>query len=583
VDQTIVENQMDIDFEAILKTYVTESEEHLVRMEESLIGLETYPEDQKFLEAIFRGAHTIKGNAAGLGFPKVSEFAHAFEELLQQLRNRVVPVTKETITLLLRSVDALRQMIPDAIAGAKEIGPEHQALLTQLINRNAPPAEKQRPPTPQDTKPSQQAVRRRREDFHALVERADTVRVDIQKLDRMLNLAGEIAVAHGRLRQALETPTHQIAEALEAHGQLERLSLDLQEQIMKARMVPVGPIFRQYIRTVRDVAQASGKVARLQIEGDDVEIDLSMVEKLKDPLTHMIRNALDHGIEAPEVRRTKGKDPCGSITLKALHDGASIVIQLIDDGAGINRNRIAARVRSMGAVADPEQLSDQELFNFIFEPGFSTAEKITDLSGRGVGMDVVRRNIETLRGTVGVASRPDNGTSLTIRLPLTLAIIEGFGVGIGDETYVLPLHAVLECIELPAEERHNSSSRGVINLRGHPLPYIRLRDWFGLTSPRPARENIVVIEVDRVKAGLAVDRLYGARQTVIKPLGKRFQELSAIAGSAILGNGRVALILDVPGLMREVIRAHGELAGSENESQGFLTGRSDGPTPVRYH
>jgi two-component system chemotaxis sensor kinase CheA len=574
---------MDVDFQAILKTYVAESEEHLVRMEESLIGLETYPEDQKFLEAIFRGAHTIKGNAAGLGFPKVSEFAHAFEELLQQLRNRVVPVTKETITLLLRSVDALRQMIPDAIAGAKEIGPEHQALLAQLIDKNAPPAEKQRPPTPQDTKPSQQPVRRRREDFQALVERADTVRVDIQKLDRMLNLAGEIAVAHGRLRQALETPTHQIDEALEAHGQLERLSLDLQEQIMKARMVPVGPIFRQYIRTVRDVAQASGKVARLQIEGDDVEIDLSMVEKLKDPVTHMIRNALDHGIEAPEVRRTKGKDPCGSITLKALHDGASIVIELIDDGAGINRNRIAARVRSMGVVADPEQLSDQELFNFIFEPGFSTAEKITDLSGRGVGMDVVRRNIETLRGTVGVTSRPDNGTSITIRLPLTLAIIEGFGVGIGDETYVLPLHAVLECIELPAEERHNNSSRGVINLRGHPLPYIRLRDWFELTSPRPARENIVVIQVGRVKAGLAVDKLYGARQTVIKPLGKRFQELSAIAGSAILGNGRVALILDVPGLMREVIRAHGELGGSENKSQGFLTTRSDGPTPVRYH
>jgi len=573
---------MDIDFQAILKTYVAESEEHLVRMEESLIGLETYPEDQKFLEAIFRGAHTIKGNAAGLGFPKVSEFAHAFEELLQQLRNRVVPVTKETITLLLRSVDALRQMIPDAIAGAKDISPEHQALLAQLINRNAPPAEKQRPPIPQDTKPSQQPVRRRREDFQALVERADTVRVDIQKLDRMLNLAGEIAVAHGRLRQALETPVHQMAEALEAHAQLERLSLDLQEQIMKARMVPVGPIFRQYIRTVRDVAQASGKLARLLIHGDDVEIDLSMVEKLKDPLTHMIRNALDHGIESPEVRRAKGKDPCGSITLKALHEGASIVIELIDDGAGLNRDRIAARVASMGVAAEPEQLSDEELFNFIFEPGFSTAEKITDLSGRGVGMDVVRRNIETLRGTVGVDSRSEKGTSITIRLPLTLAIIDGFGVGIGDETYVLPLHTVLECIELPTEEHCHNASHGVINLRGQPLPYIRLRNWFGLTSPRPSRENIVVIEVGRVKAGLAVDTLYGARQTVIKPLGKRFQELPSIAGSAILGNGRVALILDVSGLMREVIRAHGDLGSLENEMQKSFPTPGEGSTPIHY-
>ena len=573
---------MDIDFEAIIRTYVAESEEHLVRMEESLIGLETYPDDQKFLEAIFRGAHTIKGNAAGLGFPKVSEFAHAFEELLQRLRNRVLPVTKETITLLLRSVDALRQMIPDAIAGAKEIGAGRQVLLAQLVDKNAPSAQKPSLLAPQDNNPDGQAGRQRRDDFQTLVERADTVRVDIQKLDRMLNLAGEIAVAHGRLRQALETPTHQIGEALEAHGQLERLSLDLQEQIMKARMVPVGPIFRQYIRTVRDVAQASGKVARLLIHGDDVEIDLSMVEKLKDPLTHMIRNAVDHGIETPEVRRAKGKDPCGLITLKALHDGPSIIIELIDDGAGLNRDRIAARVHSMG-VAEPEQLSDRELFNFIFEPGFSTAETITDLSGRGVGMDVVRRNIETLRGTVGVDSQPDNGTTITIRLPLTLAIIEGFGVGIGDETYVLPLHAVIECIELPAEEHDNDSSRGVINLRGQPLPYIRLRDWFGLSSPRPARENIVVIEVGRVKAGLAVDMLYGARQTVIKPLGKRFQDLRAIAGSAILGNGRVALILDVPGLMREVIQAHGQLGTPENETQGLTTARSDSAAPIRYH
>jgi two-component system, chemotaxis family, sensor kinase CheA len=573
---------MDIDFEAILRTYVAESEEHLVRMEESLIGLETYPDDQKFLEAIFRGAHTIKGNAAGLGFPKVSEFAHAFEELLQRLRNHVLPVTKETITVLLRSVDALRQMIPSAIAGAKELKPEQQALLAQLINRNAPPPERQ-PLPPQNTNPSRQPARRRHEDFQALVERADTVRVDIQKLDRMLNLAGEIAVAHGRLRQTLETPAHQTAEALEAHGQLERLSLDLQEQIMKARMVPVGPIFRQYIRTVRDIAQASGKVARLLIHGDDVEIDLGMVEKLKDPLTHMIRNALDHGIEPPEVRRAKGKDPCGSITLKALHDGASIIIELIDDGAGLNRDRIAARVRSMGVLTEPEQLPDKELFNFIFEPGFSTAEKITDLSGRGVGMDVVRRNIETLRGTVGVDSCPEMGTTITIRLPLTLAIIEGFGVGIGDETYVLPLHAVLECIELPAEERCNNSSQGVINLRGQPLPYIRLRDWFGLTSPRPTRENVVVIEVGRVKAGLAVDMLYGARQTVIKPLGKRFQELPAIAGSAILGNGRVALILDVPGLMREVVRAHGDLGTLENNPQKSFTTGSEGSAPMQYH
>jgi len=371
----------------------------------------------------------------------------------------------------------------------------------------------------------------------------------------MLNLAGEIAVAHGRLRQVLEAPSHPIAEALEAHGQLERLSLNLQEQVMKARMVPVGPIFRQYMRTVRDIAHANGKSARLSIYGDDVEIDLSMVEQLKDPLTHMIRNSLDHGIEPPEARRQAGKDPCASITLKAFHQSANIVIQLIDDGAGLNRDRITARLRATGIVANPEQLPDHELFKFIFEPGFSTAEKVTDLSGRGVGMDVVRRNIETLRGTVGVESHFGEGTTITIRLPLTLAIIDGFSVGVGNETYVLPLHAVVECIELPVKERERDLRHGVINLRGEPLPYIRLRDWFGLSDSRPTRENAVVIETNGVKAGLVVDRLNGAQQTVIKPLGKRFQKLPGIIGSAILGNGRVALILDAAGLLREITRA----------------------------
>jgi two-component system chemotaxis sensor kinase CheA len=567
---------VDIDFDAILRTFVAESEEHLVRIEESLIGLESDPDEQKFLEVIFRGAHTIKGNAASLGFTKVSEFAHAFEELLQRLRNRAVPVSKERITLLLRSVDALRQMLPEAIAGAEEIRPEHQALLATLADKNDSPVEEPRSLKPSEiVDPGGSLFGRRREDSQALIERADTVRVDIQKLDHMLNLAGEIAVAHGRLRQVLETPSNHIAEALEAHSQLERLSLNLQELIMKARMVPVGPIFRQYIRTVRDVAQANGKIARLVIYGDDVEIDLGMVEKLKDPLTHMVRNALDHGLESPEARRRAGKDPCGSITLKAFHEGASIVIQLIDDGAGLNRDHIAARARSSGMTTDPEQLSDQELFKFIFEPGFSTAEKITDLSGRGVGMDVVRRNIETLRGTVSVESRSGTGTTIIIRVPLTLAIIEGFGFGIGEETYVLPLHTVLECIELPAEERGYNVRQGVINLRGEPLPYIRLREWFGLASPRPPRENAVVIEIDRVKSAFVVDRLYGAQQTVIKPLGKRFQNLPGIAGSAILGNGRVALILDAAGLIREVTRTQGNPIAAETDTQRVAIRRNN--------
>ena len=553
---------MEIDLEAILRTFKSECDEHLARMEESLIALESDPNDAKSLEAIFRGAHTIKGNAAGLGYAKVGDFSHAFEELLQRLRSKLTPVDAPKITLLLRAVDALRQMIPQAIEGADALSDEQELMLGQLAEHSKP-----MPAAAAASKAREQAApprsERRPEDAAARVERADTVRVDIHKLDQMLNLAGEIAVAHGRLRQSLDLRLSQ-ADALEAQAHLEHLSLELQEQIMKARMVPLGPIFRQFHRMVRDIAQAHGKAVRLVIAGEDVEIDLSMVEKLKDPLTHMIRNALDHGVETPEARRACGKEPTGLIALKALHEGANIVIELSDDGAGLDRARIAARVRALGLCAEPKQLADAELCKFIFEPGFSTAEAISDLSGRGVGMDVVRRNIETLHGSIGVASRTGAGTTITIRLPLTVAIIEGFGVGVADETYVLPLQAVLECIELPEESRRGKASRGTINLRGEPLPYIRLRDWFDLTSTeRPRRENVVVIEVDGVKAGLVVDTLEGARQTVIKPLGKRFEDLPAIAGSSILGNGRVALILDVPGLMREVIRAQSQYVGSE--------------------
>src|SRR3990170_2710981 len=354
---------MEIDLDAILLTFSAETEERLSAMEEALIALEAYPEDEKPLEAIFRGAHTIKGNAASLGFSPVAKFAHAFEDLLQHFRSRAVSVTQERITLLLRSVDALRQMVLEAIAGAEELRPEHSALLQQLATGNPSGATEASVAVSAGTVHPSKSFGPRREDFQASMERAGTVRVDIQKLDRMLNLTGEITVAHGRLREVLETRPQGGKEALEAQWQVERLSLDLQEQIMKVRMLPIGPIFRQYIRTVRDMAQANGKIARLAMGGEDVEIDLSVVEHLKDPLTHMIRNALDHGIETPEIRQARGKDRCGLITLSASHDDANIVIQTKDDGAGLSRERIVERARSLGMIAEPEKLADQDLYH----------------------------------------------------------------------------------------------------------------------------------------------------------------------------------------------------------------------------
>jgi two-component system chemotaxis sensor kinase CheA len=546
---------MEIDLHKILQTYAAESAEHLSKMEEALVGLEADPGDDRLLEAIFRGAHTIKGNSASLGFPKLAGFAHAFEDILQRLRSQAVPVNRSRITLLLRAVDAIRQLVPQAVAGRDELAPGHKALLDELTNGASTAQGNSTASTPPKNSVNDKTGLRRRDETQASWEKKGTVRVDTARLDRMLNLAGEIAVAQGRLHQALPSRGIGGEETWEAHEQVERLTLGLQEEIMKLRMLSLGPTFRQYLRTVRDVAQAHGKVARLELEGEEIEVDVSVVEHLKDPLMHMIRNAIDHGIESAAQRQALGKDPCGRLTLKACHEGGNIVIQMIDDGAGLDRGRIIERARRMKILSEPEKLTDSELFRLIFEPGFSTAATVTDLSGRGVGMDVVRRNIEALRGSVAIESQLGVGTTITICLPLTLAVIEGFGVGVGNETYVLPLHAVVECVQMPSDANPRSG-QGVIELRGEPLPYVRLRDWFQLPRANPRRENIVVVEVDQSRAGLAVDSLYGARQTVIKPLGKQFESLPGIAGSAILGNGRVALILDVAGLVRAVMRSH---------------------------
>jgi two-component system chemotaxis sensor kinase CheA len=327
----------------------------------------------------------------------------------------------------------------------------------------------------------------------------------------------------------------------------------LQELVMKVRMVPLGRTFQPFARSVRDLAQATGKQVRLELAGEDVEVDTTLAELVRDPLTHLVRNALDHGLETPEARQAQGKSPTGTLALRAFHEAGSVVVQVSDDGAGLDRARVAARARAHGLLGPDEALEEAALLRLIFEPGFSTAERVTELSGRGVGLDVVRRNVEVLRGSLSVESTPGQGTTFTLRLPLTLSIIEGFSVGVGAETYVLPLEHVLECVELPADERP-ASRTGVLNLRGGPLPFLRLREHFGLGGERPPRESVVVLRHGAGRAGLAVDLLLGQGQTVIKPLGQLCQGLPGLSGSTLLGDGRVALILDVPALLEQALK-----------------------------
>jgi two-component system, chemotaxis family, sensor kinase CheA len=532
---------MEFDAEALLLTFIAETEENLRVMEEGLLSLETRPDDPEVLQTIFRMAHTLKGNSASLGFTGVAEFAHALEDQLERLRKRTRAATPELVTVLLASIDALREMLPVAVEGNHEIGPRHQAVLRRLAE--GAPAPKAAPTV---------ALAARTEDVPRASEQGQTLRVAVEKLDRLMTLAGEIAISRGRLRLMLEQLG--AVDVLEAHQDAAQLHAELQELVMQVRMVPVGPILRQYVRTARDLATAQGKLARVVIEGEDVEVDTTIVEHLRDPLTHMIRNALFHGIETPEVRRAKGKDPCGSIALSAWREAGSIVIELADDGAGFNRDRIVEEARRRGLADDPEKLPDAELYRLVFEPGFSTAESVTEWSGRGMGMDVVRERIAALRGSIAIESWPDAGTSIKIRLPLTLAIIEGFGVGIGGETYVIPVDRVVECMELPPTARGGRrEAQGILELRGEPLPFVRLRSLFGADDAASARESVVIVRHDLSRAGIVVDRLHGQSQAVIKPLGELFRGVRGLCGSTILGDGRVAFILDVPGLLDTVL------------------------------
>ena len=379
---------------------------------------------------------------------------------------------------------------------------------------------------------------------------ANLIRVDADKLDALINLVGELIIAGAGASLAAQRAG--VPDLLEATATLSRLVEEVRDSALDLRMVQIGGTFNRFQRVVRDVGKELGKNIELVISGADTELDKTVVERIGDPLTHLVRNSMDHGIESAEVRLARGKPAKGTLKLNAFHDAGSIVIEVSDDGGGLNKERILKKAIERGLVSEGAALSDKEIHNLIFEAGFSTADAVSNLSGRGVGMDVVRRNIQALRGTVDLDSIEGQGSTVRIRLPLTLAIIDGFLVGVGDATYVIPLDMVVECIELGTEDRDSGDKR-YLNLRGEVLPYRRLREHFEVRGEAARRENIVVVRYGDEKAGLVVDKLLGEFQTVIKPLGSIFQHLQGIGGSTILGSGEVALILDVPGLMKQVV------------------------------
>lgn len=385
----------------------------------------------------------------------------------------------------------------------------------------------------------------------ALVAReAATVRIDASKLDFLMNLVGELVISGASIDQHAQ----RIGDAplQESASMMLRLVEEIRESTMKVRMVPIGETFNRFKRVIRDISKELGKQIELVIAGAETELDKNVIEKISDPLMHLVRNSADHGIEGPEERAGKGKKPSGTIRLNAGHDAGSIVIDVIDDGKGLDRDRIAAKAVSLGMISQGQQLTDAEIYKLIFEPGFSTAGEVTKFSGRGVGMDVVRKNIEALRGTIDIDSRPGQGTTVRVRLPLTMAIIDGFMVGIGESPYIIPLDMVVECVELSDADRASAGKRNYINLRGEVLPFIMLREYFNESGGASKYQNIVIVQYAGHKIGLVVDELFGEVQTVIKSLGRIYREVKGISGATILGNGRVALILDVPRLVQSI-------------------------------
>lgn len=377
------------------------------------------------------------------------------------------------------------------------------------------------------------------------------LRIQADKLDNLINLVGELVIASATV--SMDADRSGDASARESAANLNLLVEEIRDCSLDLRMVPIGETFQRFQRVVRDVSSELGKDIELVITGAETELDKTVVEKIADPLTHLVRNACDHGVEMPEARVARGKPARGQVHLNAYHESGAIVIEVSDDGKGLDRERILAKGVERELVRSDTAMTDKDVFNLIFEPGFSTVEQVTNLSGRGVGMDVVRRNIEALRGVVElVSSGVAGGTTFRIRLPLTLAIIDGFLARVGEATYVVPLEMVVECTELSTGQQEKSADQDYINLHQEVLPLIRLREQFSVSGEARRRQNIIVVRHGSQKAGLIVDELLGEHQTVIKPLSGLFAHLKGLSGSTILGSGQVALILDIPALMNQV-------------------------------
>ena len=536
--------------------FVTEALDHLGSIEASLLRLEDAPGDRRLIDEVFRPFHTIKGNAGVLGVASVQAVAHQVENLLDQCRAGKRVVGAAEIDVVLKAVDVLTGMLNDIsamLAGQQTRSREADrvALLTQIgavldgggtepllhdAGASGAPAELAGATSSESAGDTQASVK-----------------VDTRKLDGLVDTVGELVILQALIAEDI-LQTRAGDERLGRNlAQLRRITSELQRGATSMRMVPIRQTFRKMARLVRDVSRKAGKNVELTLVGEDTELDRKVVEDIGDPLMHMVRNSVDHGIESPAARAAAGKPEDGTLTLRAFHQAGSIVIEVTDDGAGLDTERIRRKAIERGLIAADVEMSDADVRALIFAPGFSTAEQITEISGRGVGMDVVRRNIEALRGRIDIESTPGRGTTFSIRLPLTLAILDGMLVTSGGERFVIPTYAICESLRpKPEQVRTMQGVPRLIQVRDALLPLLWLSDLLTLPGPRvdPSEGAVVVIEDNRQRIGIVVERLVGKQEVVVKSLGADFTNVDGIAGGAILGDGRIGLIVDAHGVGR---------------------------------
>lgn len=566
------------DMKEIIGDFLVETDELLYSLDANLVKLESAPEDLNLLNEIFRAAHTIKGTSSFLGFEQVTSLTHKMEDVLNKLRKGELKVTPPMMDVLLESLDLLKQLVEIVRAG------ESRTLdLTVIVSRlenqekGATADVTAGPSAPSVSAPlsavqqavgsgEQQSVQSDKSNANtaskAAVERKgsdQTIRVDVNRLDSLMNLMGELVLSRNSLVQIVGTLNKEDvgtahAEKLnQASAGVNYITTELQMAVMRMRMQPISKVFSKFPRLVRDLSRESHKQIELLMSGEETELDKSVIEEIGDPLVHIIRNSCDHGIELPEVRQAAGKPAKGTIHLDASQEGSNIVIRITDDGKGLDQEGIREKAieRGLGSRAEIEKMADKDVFRFIFEAGLSTAKVVTDVSGRGVGMDVVRTNIEKLSGQIELDSKRGVGTTITLKLPLTLAILQGLLVEADREVYILPLSSVVETVKTDQADISYINRRPVLRLRDEIIPVINFASTLhghGNAISLAEKQYVVVVGLAAQKLGINIDRFLGQEEVVIKSLGGYLGTTEGIAGATILGDGRIRLIIDLIGL-----------------------------------